>query len=139
MYNTEVIKDIYIMLPGIMENSLPKVIKVDLEVRKKLNNGKCSIVRYTYDNITYEFTYYYDKPYFITYIYVVNDYNEYIKPHNYTANVYIDKETLLMHYESTLSLIESSLNEKMELLKDSIKKIEEQKHLYYTLGEKIFE
>ena len=139
MNNTEVIKDIYIMLPGIMENSLPKVIKVDLEVRKKLNNGKCSIVRYTYDNITYEFTYYYDKPYFITYIYVVNDYNEYIKPHNYTANVYIDKETLLMHYESTLSLIESSLNEKMELLKDSIKKIEEQKHLYYTLGEKIFE
>ena len=137
--NKEVIKDIYIMLPGIMENSLPKVIKVDLEVRKKLNNGKCSIVRYTYDNITYEFTYYYDKPYFITYIYVVNDYNEYIKPHNYTANVYIDKETLLMHYESTLSLIESSLNEKMELLKDSIKKIEEQKHLYYTLGEKIFE
>ena len=135
----EVIKDIYIMLPGIMENSLPKVIKVDLEVRKKLNNGKCSIVRYTYDNITYEFTYYYDKPYFITYIYVVNDYNEYIKPRNYTANVYIDKETLLMHYESTLSLIESSLNEKMELLKDSIKKIEEQKHLYYTLGEKIFE
>lgn len=139
MNNKEVIKDIYIMLPGIMENSLPKVIKVDLEVRKKLNNGKCSIVRYTYDNITYEFTYYYDKPYFITYIYVVNNYNEYIKPHNYTANVYIDKETLLMHYESTLSLIESSLNEKMELLKDSIKKIEEQKHLYYTLGEKIFE
>lgn len=139
MDNNEVIKDIYIMLPGIMENSLPKVIKVNLEVRKKLNNGKCSIVRYTYDNITYEFTYYYDKPYFITYIYVVNDYNEYIKPHNYTANVYIDKETLLMHYESTLSLIESSLNEKMELLKDSIKKIEEQKHLYYTLGEKIFE
>ena len=139
MNNTEVIKDIYIMLPGIMENSLPKVIKVDLEVRKKLNNGKCSIVRYTHDNITYEFTYYYDKPYFITYIYVVNDYNEYIKPHNYTANVYIDKETLLMHYESTLSLIESSLNEKMELLKDSIKKIEEQKHLYYTLGKKIFE
>ena len=139
MDNTEVIKDIYIMLPGIMENSLPKVIKVDLEVRKKLNNGKCSMVRYTYDNITYEFTYYYDKPYFITYIYVVNDYNEYVKPHNYTANVYIDKETLLMHYESTLSLIESSLNEKMELLKDSIKKIEEQKHLYYTLGEKIFE
>lgn len=139
MDNTEVIKDIYIMLPGIMENSLPKVIKVNLEVRKKLNNGKCSIVRYTYDNITYEFTYYYDKPYFITYIYVVNDYNEYIKPHNYTANVYIDKETLLMHYENTLSLIESSLNEKMELLKDSIKKIEEQKHLYYTLGEKIFE
>ena len=139
MNNKEVIEDIYIMLPGIMENSLPKVIKVDLEVRKKLNNGKCSIVRYTYDNITYEFTYYYDKPYFITYIYVVNDYNEYIKPHNYTANVYIDKETLLMHYESTLSLIESSLNEKMELLKDSIKKIEEQKHLYYTLGEKIFE
>ena len=139
MNNNEVIKDIYIMLPGIMENSLPKVIKVDLEVRKKLNNGKCSIVRYTYDNITYEFTYYYDKPYFITYIYVVNDYNEYIKPHNYTANVYIDKETLLMHYENTLSLIESSLNEKMELLKDSIKKIEEQKHLYYTLGEKIFE
>ena len=137
--NKEVIKDIYIMLPGIMENSLPKVIKVDLEVRKKLNNGKCSMVRYTYDNITYEFTYYYDKPYFITYIYVVNDYNEYIKPHNYTANVYIDKETLLMHYESTLSLIESSLNEKMELLKDSIKKIEEQKHLYYTFGEKIFE
>lgn len=139
MNNKEVIKDIYIMLPGIMENSLPKVIKVDLEVRKKLNNGKCSIVRYTYDNITYEFTYYYDKPYFITYIYVVNDYNEYIKLHNYTANVYIDKETLLMHYENTLSLIESSLNEKMELLKDSIKKIEEQKHLYYTLGEKIFE
>ena len=139
MDNTEVIKDIYIMLPGIMENSLPKVIKVDLEVRKKLNNGKCSIVRYIHDNITYEFTYYYDKPYFITYIYVVNDYNEYVKPHNYTANVYIDKETLLMHYESTLSLIESSLNEKMELLKDSIKKIEEQKHLYYTLGEKIFE
>ena len=138
MDNTEVIKDIYIMLPGIMENSLPKVIKVDLEVRKKLNNGKCSIVRYTYDNITYEFSYYYDKPYFITYIYVVNDYNEYI-PRNYTANVYIDKENLLMHYENTLSLIESSLNEKMELLKDSIKKIEEQKHLYYTLGEKIFE
>ena len=70
---------------------------------------------------------------------MVNDYNEYVKPHNYTANVYIDKETLLMHYESTLSLIESSLNEKMELLKDSIKKIEEQKHLYYTFGEKIFE
>ena len=139
MDNTEVIKDIYIMLPGIMENSLPKVIKVDLEVRKKLNNGKCSIVRYIHDNITYEFTYYYDKPYFITYIYVVNDYNEYVKPHNYTANVYIDKETLLMHYESTLSLIESALNEKMELLKDSIKKIEEQKHLYYTFGEKIFE
>lgn len=139
MDNTEVIKDIYIMLPGIMENSLPKVIKVDLEVRKKLNNGKCSIVRYTHDNITYEFTYYYDKPYFITYIYVVNDYNEYIKPRNYTANVYISKENLLMHYENTLSLIESSLNEKMELLKDSIKKIEEQKHLYYTLGEKIFE
>ena len=138
MDNTEVIKDIYIMLPGIMENSLPKVIKVDLEVRKKLNNGKCSMVRYTHDNITYEFTYYYDKPYFITYIYVVNDYNEYI-PRNYTANVYIDKETLLMHYKNTLSLIESSLNEKMELLKDSIKKIEEQKHLYYTFGEKIFE
>ena len=139
MDNTEVIKDIYIMLPTVMENSLPKVIKVDLKVRKKLNNGKWSIVRYIYDNITYEFTYYYDKPYFTTYIYMVNDYNEYVKKRNYTANVYVDKETLLMHYESTLSFIESSLNEKMELLKDSIKKILKQKHLYYTLGEKIFE
>lgn len=135
----EVIKDIYIMLPSIMENSLPKVIKVDLEVRRKLTNCKCAIVRYTYDNVSYEFTYSYDKPYFTTYIYMLNGHNEYVKPRDYTANVYVDKETLLMHYESTLNFIETTLNEKMELLKDSIKKITEQKHLYYTLGEKIFE
>lgn len=135
----EVIKDIYIMLPSIMENSLPKVIKVDLEVRRKLNNRDFAIVRYTHDNATYEFTYYYDKPYFTTYIYMLNNHNEYVKPRDYTVNVYVDKETLLMHYESTLNFIETTLNEKMELLKNSIKEIQEQKHLYYKLGDKIFE
>ena len=70
---------------------------------------------------------------------MLNNHNEYVKPRDYTVNVYVDKETLLMHYESTLNFIETTLNEKMELLKNSIKEIQDQKHLYYKLGDKIFE
>ena len=59
---TEIIKDLYIMMPGKMENDLPKVIKTDIEIIRNIGkDNKYAIARYTRDNCIYEFTYYYNN------------------------------------------------------------------------------
>ena len=121
-----------------MENSIPKVIKVDLEIIRKFNDGKYGIARYSFDKHKYEFTYYYDKPFFTSQIYLLNEYDEYIKPSHYSITVYTNKEIMLLDYGRILNSIESLLLNKKFELEESINSIREQKELLYTKGENLF-
>lgn len=135
---TEIIKDLYIMMPGKMENDLPKVIKTDIEIIRNIGkDNKYAIARYTRDNCIYEFTYYYNKPFFTSFVYHIN--NDVCSKLTNQIIIYTSKDIMLIDYERTLNRIESILINKKIELEESINSIIKQKELLSLKGENIFE
>lgn len=133
----EIIKDVYIMLPGELENDIPVVHKVDIKIVRVVgNDNKYAIGNYELDGKIYEITYYLDKPFFTTYAYIIND--DTISKLNRQINLYTSKDLMLFNYERILNSIESLLLNKQIELEESIKAIRKQKELLYTKGENLF-
>jgi hypothetical protein len=133
----ETIKDVYIMLPGKLENDIPVVHKVDIKIVRIVgNDNKYAIANYELDGKIYEITYYLDKPFFTTHAYVIN--GDTISKLNHQINLYTSKDLMLSNYERILNSIESLLLNKQIELEESIKAIRKQKELLYTKGENLF-
>lgn len=133
----EIIKDVYIMLPGELENDIPVVHKVDVKIVRVVgNDNKYAIGNYELDGKIYEITYYLDKPFFTTYAYIIN--GDTISKLNRQINLYTSKDLMLFNYERILNSIESLLLNKQIELEESIKAIRKQKELLYTKGENLF-
>lgn len=133
----EIIKDVYIMLPGELENDIPVVHKVDVKIVRVVgNDNKYAIGNYELDGKIYEITYYLDKPFFTTYAYIIN--GDTISKLNHQINLYTSKDLMLFNYERILNSIESLLLNKQIELEESIKAIRKQKELLYTKGENLF-
>ena len=133
----EIIKNVYVMTPGELENGIPVVNKVDIKIVRVVgNDNKYAIANYELDGKIYEITYYLDKPFFTTHAYVIN--GDTVSKLNRQINIYTSKDLMLLNYERVLNSIESLLLNKQIELDDSIKAIKKQKELLYTKGENLF-